>query len=438
MARAVELHAFMNGERVGTLTQTGSGGLEFQYHSRWLASDRSRPISRSLPLAEQVYRGNRVIDFFDNLLPENASIRNRIQSLLGAASTETFDLLSTVGADCVGALQLLPPGSNSDARSISSRPLSESEIADRLRSVRVNPLGMHADEDFRISLAGVQAKMALLWRNDAWHLPSGPTPTTHILKLQIGQRDGEDLDLAQSVENEFFCQLILQGFDLPVAETSIVDFEDVRALAVTRFDRRWLQERAPYLVRFPQEDLCQALGLPASQKYESDGGPGMLQVMDLLLQSEAAGDDRRIFMKAQAVFYLLAATDGHAKNFSLFLRRGGRFRLTPLYDVLSVYPAANANYPRQKWKMAMAVQGRRNRHYKWNNIVGRHWLTNAKHCRFDEREMKVILEELADGTEGAIAFAEQRLPSGFPESVAERIVSGIRAARERLGGVVGR
>lgn len=421
----------MNGERVGTLTQTVSGGLEFEYDAGWLNSDRSRPISLSLPLTDNVHRGNRVIDFFDNLLPEDVSIRNRIQALLGAPSTSAFDLLTLVGGDCVGALQLLPPGTAADPRRIQSGALTDEKIATRLRSLRFNPLGIRRDEDFRISLAGMQAKTALLRRNGEWHLPVGPTPTTHILKLQIGKGDAYDPDFSQSVENEYLCQLLLRGFDLPVAESSIVDFEDIRTLVVERFDRRWAREGNPYLVRLPQEDLCQALGLPATLKYQSDGGPGMLEAMDLLMQSEDAADARRTFMKTQVVFYLLAATDGHAKNFSIFLLPGGRYRLTPLYDILSVYPAASSNYPLQKWKMAMAVQGK-NRHYEWDAIVGRHWLLNARYCRFDEREMREILEEVADGSEQAIAFAQERLPPNFPETVAESIIAGIRMARRRL------
>ncbi|MCB1306377.1 MAG: HipA N-terminal domain-containing protein, partial [Leptospiraceae bacterium] len=187
MARAAQLYAFMNGQRVGTLQQTVSGGLEFQYVQEWLDSNIARPISLSLPLASETDRGSPVIDFFDNLLPESGSIRNRIRELLSAASTETFELLSAVGGDCVGALQLLPPA-RTPKEEQRSMPLSNHGIALRLKNIRTDPLGMRKEEDFRISLAGVQSKTALLSRDSLWHIPLGSTPTSHTFKFHFGKK----------------------------------------------------------------------------------------------------------------------------------------------------------------------------------------------------------------------------------------------------------
>ena len=91
-------------------------------------------------------------------------------------------------------------------------------------------------------------------------------------------------------------------------------------------------------MRLPQEDFCQATATAPALKYESDGGPGIGKIMDLLLGSEKAAADRRDFMRTQLVFWLLAAIDGHAKNFSIFLRAGGAYQLTPRYDILSAHP----------------------------------------------------------------------------------------------------
>ena len=430
MARPTQLQAYMNGHRVGTLQQTASGGLEFSYDRQWLDSSVARPISLSLPLTSEVYRGSTVIDFFDNLLPESGSIRNRIRVLLSASSTETFDLLHAVGGDCVGALQILPPARAPEEEQ-RSKPLSNHEIATRLQNIRTDPLGMRKEEDFRISLAGVQSKTALLRRDSRWHIPLGSTPTSHIFKLQIGKESPFDPDLSQSVENEFLCSRILRSFGLPAARSEIADFEGIRTLIVERFDRK-LDNATGRFLRLPQEDLCQALGLPASKKYQVDGGPGNAEIMNLLLGSANASEDRRNFMKAQLVFWLLAATDGHAKNYSVFLGLQGRYRLTPFYDVISVYPAASANYPRQKWKMALAVRGKKKNHYRWDRIAPRHWLQTAKFCRYDEREIKATLEEIADTCEDALQMATTRLPAGFPDAVAESIVGGVLQARERL------
>ena len=92
------------------------------------------------------------------------------------------------------------------------------------------------------------------------------------------------------------------------------------------------------LLRLPQEDMCQALGVPPHLKYESDGGPGMDRILSLLLHSDNAKKDRLTFFQAQILFWMLCATDGHAKNFSLMLLPQGHYTLAPLYDVMSAYP----------------------------------------------------------------------------------------------------
>jgi len=144
------------------------------------------------------------------------------------------------------------------------------------------------------------------------------------------------MDLTDSVENEWLCLKILKAFGIPVVHASMAVFEDVKALVVQRFDRRWADDRS-WLIRLPQEDMCQALSIPPALKYQSDGGPGMEKIMTLLLGSAQAFPDRHLFLKTQFLFWLLGAIDGHAKNFSVFLMPGGRYSLTPVYDVMSAW-----------------------------------------------------------------------------------------------------
>ena len=316
--RSASLFVSMNGESVGVLKRSSTGNLEFSYSRTWLESEKSRPISLSIPLGETVYTGDRVENFFDNLLPDSQPIRNRIQTHLGAVSNRAFDLLWHVGRDCVGALQLTPEEELADLRMISSRPLTDVKIADNLRNYRTMPLGMRADEDFRISIAGAQEKTALLKRDNQWHLPQGTTPTSHIFKLPIGRIEQSGLDLSDSVENEWLCHLILKAYGLPIAHTEIGVFDGVTALIVERFDRRWAQDGS-WLMRLPQEDMCQALNVSPALKYEGDGGPGIAPIMDLLLASWKSAFDRRTFMTLNLLYWLLFAIDGHAKNFSIFL-----------------------------------------------------------------------------------------------------------------------
>ncbi len=117
-------------------------------------------------------------------------------------------------------------------------------------------------------------------------------------------------------------------FDLPAAQAEMATFGDQRVPIVERFDRRWTRDGR--LIRLPQEDCCQALSVPSTGKYQSEGGPGMADILALLKGGDEPAADQETFLKAQLVFFLIGATDGHAMNFSVSLRPGGRFQLTPL------------------------------------------------------------------------------------------------------------
>jgi len=174
--------------------------------------------------------------------------------------------------------------------------LTDAELAEILRNYRTVPLSMQQDTDFRISIAGAQEKTALLWHDNRWCRPTGVTPTSHIFKLPIGQTPR--INLADSVENEWLCHLFLKEYGIPVADARIATFEDVKVLVVERFDRRTSTDGS-WIIRLPQEDMCQAMGVPPVFKYEEDGGPGIRKIMDLLLGAETATADRRLFMKAR-------------------------------------------------------------------------------------------------------------------------------------------
>src|SRR5690606_32185398 len=191
-------------------------------------------------------------------------------------------------------------------------------------------------------------------------------------------------------------------------------FEDQKALVVERFDRR-RSSRGDWWLRLPQEDMCQALGVHPDRKYEAEGGPGVLDIMELLRRSEHAEQDRHAFFKAQIVFWLLAATDGHAKNFSIFLDAGGAYRMTPLYDVLSAYPIMGKGpnlLDAYDAKLAMAVVSK-NRHYQIRNIVPRQWEAMAKRCGVDGRQ---LLVEVAEQTEQAVERVAGDLPNDIPDA----------------------
>lgn len=433
-SKSSALGVWMNGELVGEWRRLRGGVQEFLYAESWQASAAARPISLSIPLrpSREPYRAE-VEVFFDNLLPDSRQIRERIQRRFGADSDAAFDLLQEVGRDCIGALQLLPVDSPMpDVRCIAGERLTVDDVGGLLDATLGSAFGQDdrgEDEAFRISLAGAQEKTALLWHKGGWYRPTGATPTTHILKLPIGINP-LGIDLSTSVENEWLCAQIVREYGIPVAPCQMETFGEHRVLVVERFDRR-LSADGTWWMRLPQEDFCQATGTSPVSKYENDGGPGINVIMDLLLGSQRAMEDRRDFMRTQFVFWLLAAIDGHAKNFSIFLQPGGAYQLTPRYDVLSVHPMlghGRGKLARQKTKMAMAVRGK-NRHYLWDGIQARHWVEMAKRCGIVD--MKEMISELVEETPMVIGRVSEMIPKSFPSQIADAIFEGVLAAAKR-------
>ncbi len=414
------LHVYMNGKKVGTLQQMADRGLYFRYFDDWIEAHSNFPISLRLPVREQAYSGDPVHLYFDNLLPEVKHVRERVAATAKAKSTDTFDMLSALGRDCIGALQFFETDHVSESSfKIKGDKLTNGKIAELLRNLKLQPLGISTGEDFRISLTGAQDKTAFLKKGSTWLRPDGATPTTHIFKPAIGTVN-EGIDLSTSVENEWLCLNILRKFSLRTANTEIKSFEDVKVLIVERFDR---DRKGQKIYRLPQEDFCQALGYATNKKYQADGGPGIKMICEALKSSNESLRDRHDFIKSQMLFFLLAATDGHAKNFSIALQPGG-FELCPLYDVLSVEPAIRSgNLNRFDIKMAMKIG--KPGHYRLRDIVGRHWPQMEKEIGVPKNFMKEIAGEILDEMPRVFkGFAT--LPKDFPESLFEDIIEGAK------------
>ena len=418
------LHVYLNGRLVGHLRRATSGAIDFTYDSTWLEWDSAIPVSLSLPLREDRYIGAPVIAVFDNLLPDNDDIRRRLAERAHADGPDAYSLLAAVGRDCVGALQFVPDGEDvKRTAEVTARAVSDQEIAERISHLTRNPLGIGEDDrEFRISIAGAQEKTALLYWKDKWHVPHGTTATTHILKPQIGHLPS-GIDLSNSVENEHLCLELVRALGLPAAKSVIKDFADKRALVIERFDRFWTKNGR--LLRIPQEDCCQALSVPPSRKYESEGGPGICDLVELLKGSDVPEEDQKTLFKAQVIFWLLGATDGHAKNFSIRLASGSRYRLTPIYDVVSAQPSVDAKQICfNKMKMAMAIG--RNRHYVVHTITGRHFVETGDHCGLPATLVRTVLDEIRDTGKDSINAVIAGLPDAFPAAVAESISVGAK------------
>lgn len=416
------LRVLLNGRDVGLLSRASSGAIDFQYAREWLEWENAIPVSLSLPLREDRYIGAPVIAVFENLLPDNKQIRDRVAARVHASGTDAFSLLSKIGHDCVGALQFIAGDADvGKAGGIDGTPISDEEIAAKLKDLKATPLGLDDNEAFRISIAGAQEKTALLLANGKWFTPNGTTATTHILKPQIGQIQG-GIDLTDSVENEYLCLKLCEALGLNVAKADIVDFAGTKALSVERFDRTWTRDGR--LLRLPQEDMCQALSVPPNLKYQADGGPDNQAIMNLLKGSDKPTEDQAAYLKAQIVFWLLGATDGHAKNFSVFLNPGQSFRMTPIYDVLTAQPSADAGQvPIKKFKLAMSV-GDHN-HYRIDEVTPRHFIQTADRCNFDSRIVAGELESLLETARTKVLACYGELPGQFPNMLLDSTLKGI-------------
>lgn len=328
------LTVLLEGQPIGELERRSGGDLWLRFDPAYTTDAGATPLSVSMPATEALHGDAQVTPWLWGLLPDNGDVLARWGRAFGVSVGSPFALLGTqVGHDCAGAVQFCLPEAVDELR---SRPgevdwLSDEEIATRLRSLRADSatwLGPGFTGQF--SLGGAQAKTALHRAEGRWGVSRGSTPTTHILKPAVAGFQAQDL-------NEHICMAAARRLGLQVAATRLERFEDESAIVVERYDRI---EHGGHLLRIHQEDLCQALSVPPTRKYQSEGGPTPGRIA-ALLRSTIAGPEAETdvwrFVDALAYNWLIAGTDAHAKNYSLLLA-GGQIRLAPLYDLASFLP----------------------------------------------------------------------------------------------------
>ncbi len=433
--KITHLNIWMNGVFVGNWGKK-AGVEELTYAQSWVDSKQGRPLSLSLPFTpgNQKHRGDNVKFYFDNLLPDSEGIRNRLAVKFGTNSASPFDLLVELGRDCVGAIQLLKPDEEPiDIYQISAKPVSEAEIAESLRNAVLSEGLFNKDnDDFRISLAGAQEKTAFLWHDGQWCVPLGATPTTHIFKLPLGMAGNISADI-NSVENEWLCSKILDGFGIPVAYCDIGQFEDQKVLIVERFDRVYSEDDS-WIIRLPQEDFCQTNAVSPLQKYQKDGGLAISDCMKVLDGSSESVKDKLTFFAVQVIYWLLFAIDGHAKNYSIKHTFRNSYEMTPIYDVLSVFPILGPKQDqiaRRKAKLAMAIRGSKN-YYEIDSIMKRHFIAHAVSVGISKEEAIRVIDEIIAATPAVIEHVYGLLPEGFNKSLADSILQGMHEQAVKL------
>lgn len=334
----------------GTLSRMTNGRLRFEYDEDYRARPNATPLSVSMPTAIRSHADSVIAPWLWGLLPDNEAVLARWAREFHASAASPFSLLATpIGHDCPGAVRFAVAEEMDDLLKRRGRVawLTEDDVARRLRELREDAtawLGRTFTGQF--SLAGAQAKTALLYQGGRWGVPSGSLATSHILKPAVAGLDDHDL-------NEHLCLDAARRLGLIVARTRVERFGDEIAIAVERYDRRSVDGR---VLRVHQEDACQALSIPPSRKYQSDGGPGANDVVALFrrsMPSSVATDAIARFVDALAWNWLIAGTDAHAKNYSLLLA-GDEIRLAPLYDIASALPYG---VHEKKLRLAMKLGG---------------------------------------------------------------------------------
>ena len=331
---------------VGRVSRLRSGRLQFEYEDAYRARDDATPLSVSMPLAVRTHSNRPVAPWLAGLLPDNPAVVARWAREFHT-SASPFALLATpIGLDCPGAVRFVREDQLQDRLARRGRVawLTERDVARRLRELQQDATSwLGRDFTGQFSLAGAQAKTALLYRRGRWGIPSGNLATSHILKPAVAGLDDHDL-------NEHLCLDAAGRVGLVVARSRVEVFDGVSAIVVDRYDRQAIDGT---VVRIHQEDMCQALGVSPLRRYQTQDGPGPNEIVSLLrsvIPGDLARDAVARFVDALIWNWLIAGTDAHAKNYSLLLA-SDQVRLAPLYDVASALP-----YRRHERNLRMAMK----------------------------------------------------------------------------------
>ena len=415
---------------MGTLEASTDGRVSFTYDDGWRLDPATFPLSLSMSKIAARHGGGVVSNWLWNLLPENPLVIQRIADDTNhgwkrVSPRNPLALLAKVGEDCAGAIQLVRPERVDDIDDGDITWLSESEVAARLKELRENraATGRQARDKGQFSLAGAQTKTALHLADGRWGLPSGRVPTTHIVKPPVPGLKGQ-------IENEHFCLRLAASLGIPSVRSEVMEFGGERAIVVERYDR--LRRPDGRVQRIHQEDMCQALGLPPSKKYQADKGPRVYDIITKVLASSAdpaSGLDA--FVQTVALNYILVGTDAHAKNYSIVFGRGGAFQLAPIYDMNSYLPyAQNVNAA----ELSMSIDGRS----AFGDILPRHWTAQARACGLPaDLWVATIRDMLAKAPDTASDILHECQKAGLGHEVLSELAASIAARCSALARVYG-
>lgn len=411
-----------DGRIMGEIRKDKRSRLALIYDAGWRRMPNAYPLSLSMPLVVDEHEHSVITPWLWGLLPDNETILDRWGQRFQVSPRNPFALLANVGEDCAGAIQLVEPA-RADALARQSAGevewLDDKGVAQRLRQLRQDHAAWRIARDTgQFSLAGAQPKTALHFADDRWGVPSGSVPTTHILKPPSEKFDGH-------AENEHVCLALARALGLPTPTSHVRRFDGETTIVVERYDRL---RNGNAIRRLHQEDMCQALGYPPTQKYENLGGPGAKPIVELLrTYSNQPAEDVWTFVRALAFNWLIGGTDAHAKNYSVLIGADDRVRLAPLYDVASAlaYPE---DLDFKKLKLAMRIADK----YLLDDIVLRHWTRLASSVQLDGEQLRRqcfdLASRLPDTLTGVVKAARAE---GLRHGVLRRLADALNARAKR-------
>lgn len=388
---AKTLNVYLHEKIIGELVQDDYGDMNFTYSKEWVDDPHAIAISCSLPLQLATFSRKRCLAFFEGILPEQDQ-RKIIARNLGISDKNDFSMLEKIGGECAGALSFMPAGQELDAQDNNYQELTDTELGKILKELPAKPL-LAGERGIRLSLAGVQDKLAVYVKNGKIFIPLNNAPSSHILKPALSIYD-------DVIFNEYFCLKLAKQIGLSAAEIDIKKIEDINYLLITRYDRIIIydQETNEKILRIHQEDFCQALGVPSTKKYQNEEGPSLKQCFNLLRdKSSIPVLDLEKFLDAVIFNFLIGNCDAHGKNFSLLYLE--QLQLAPLYDLI-----CTLHYADIEKKMAMKIGGE----YEIKKIKPENFYKFADEVGFSKPEVRKRILKLSDEIIGALPMIEMQ------------------------------
>ena len=407
-----DLVLLIDGRRAGTV-RSGPSGPQLAYDQDYAERRVKTPLSTAFPItAGGAYPPQKLNCWLEGLLPDNRDVRREWRRRFDIRGNSAIAILgSPVGRDCAGSVQFCPADEMDDllARGGDIEWQSNKQVNALVKSLRSNKSTWHGQGNSnygRFSLSGAQAKTAVVCADNAYGIPQGTEPSTHIIKPAIN-----DVELPDQALNEHVCLQTALNLGLSAVRSQVRYFGSVQCIVIQRFDRA--TDDNGRVVRIHQEDLCQALGIHPEYKYQGDGGPSPQDIMRAIRQHSSLVDrDAEKFLDALIFNWVMAGTDAHAKNYS-FLLRDGAIQLAPLYDIASFLPYESDPNAIPKLKLAMKI-GKKYTLSKSDRKSA--WHKTGTSLGFDGDETVARTENLAKQIPNALHKAAQALPPEFSEN----------------------